>query len=114
MVVSSQEWNAMTERKRDDDGGLQTLTRSKTKKPRRFKVLILNDDYTPMEFVTMVLTSIFKHSPASAHRLMLAIHRSGLGVAGVYSREIAETRVTHVLDLAQASGFPLQCTMEPE
>jgi ATP-dependent Clp protease adaptor protein ClpS len=102
----------MTERKGDDQG--QVLTRSRTKKPRKFKVLIHNDDYTSMEFVVFILQNLFKHTPASATRLMLAIHRCGLGVAGIYSREIAETRVEQALALAREAGHPLQCTMEPE
>jgi ATP-dependent Clp protease adaptor protein ClpS len=102
----------MADRKRDEQG--EVLTRSRTQKPKRYKVLVHNDDYTSMEFVVFLLQSVFKHTPASATRLMLAIHRTGLGVAGVYAREIAETRLEQGLALARESGHPLQLTMEEE
>ncbi|MCB9680009.1 MAG: ATP-dependent Clp protease adapter ClpS [Alphaproteobacteria bacterium] len=102
----------MAEHEREGQG--ETLTKTRTDKPKRYKVLILNDDYTSMEFVVFVLQSVFKHSPASATRLMLLIHRTGLGIAGVYAREIAETRMEQALALAHEAGHPLQCTMEPE
>ncbi len=90
------------------------LEETRTQKPKRFKVLIHNDDYTTMEFVVSLLMSVFKHTPASATRLMLAIHRNGLGVAGVYTKEIAETRVEQAIEYARSAGHPLQCTLEPE
>lgn len=90
------------------------LEDTRTEKPKRYKVLIHNDDYTTMEFVIFVLQTVFKHTPASATRLMLQIHRSGVGVAGVYAKEIAETRLEQTIDLARTAGHPLQCTMEPE
>lgn len=102
----------MPERKNDEQG--EVLTRTKAKQPKRYKVLIYNDDYTPMEFVVFLLEAIFKHSPASAYRLMLRIHQSGLGIAGVYAKEIAETRVEQTVALAREAGHPLECTMEPE
>lgn len=102
----------MAQHKRDEHGDI--LLEEKTLKPKRYKVLIHNDDYTSQEFVVFVLQNIFKHSSASATRLMLAIHNTGLGVAGVYAREIAETRVEQTLSLARDVGHPLQCTMEPE
>jgi len=102
----------MPDRRRDEQGDL--LTKKKTKKPRRYKVVIHNDDYTTMEFVVLVLRSIFKLTPAASTRLMLAIHKTGVGVAGVYAREIAEMRMEQVLQLAADQGHPLQCTMEPE
>ena len=91
-----------------------TLVKERTKRPRRYKVLMHNDDYTPMEFVVYILTQVFKHGPAAATRIMLQTHRTGIGVAGVYTREVAETRVTQVMKLAREHGHPLQCTMEPE
>lgn len=90
------------------------LEKTKTEKPKLFKVLIHNDDYTTMEFVQFVLIQIFRHTSVTATRLMLQIHRSGIGVAGVYPREIAETRVEQTVGLARDAGHPLQCTMEPE
>lgn len=90
------------------------LTRERTEEPKKFKVILLNDDYTSMEFVVWVLTTIFRHSQASATRIMLHIHNSGIGVAGTYSREVAETRVAQVHEVAKEAGHPLQCTMEPE
>lgn len=102
----------MAERRRERRGETQTLER--TKKPRKYKVLLHNDDYTSMEFVVYILTQVFKHGPASATRVMLQTHRTGIGVAGVYTREIAETRVTQVTEIAREHGHPLQCTMEPE
>jgi ATP-dependent Clp protease adaptor protein ClpS len=102
----------MSEHERKGQGDV--LTRTRTEKPKKYKVLVHNDDYTTMEFVVFVLQAVFKHTPASATRLMLAIHRTGLGVAGVYAKEIAETRVEQTLALAREAGHPLQCTMEPE
>lgn len=86
----------------------------KLKPPQMYKVLLHNDDYTSMEFVVAVLHTIFNHSEASATRIMLHIHHNGVGVAGVYSHEIAETKVRKVLELAKEAEFPLLCTMEPE
>jgi ATP-dependent Clp protease adaptor protein ClpS len=90
------------------------LTRERTEEPKKFKVILLNDDYTSMEFVVWVLMTIFRHSQAGATRIMLHIHNSGIGVAGIYSREVAETRIAQVHEVAKEAGHPLQCTMEPE
>jgi ATP-dependent Clp protease adaptor protein ClpS len=98
--------------KRDSDGELKT--RHRVKKPRMWKVFLHNDDYTSMEFVVYILQSVFRHSPAAASRIMLVVHKSGLGAAGTYTREIAETRMNQVLELAKSEGHPLQCSMEPE
>jgi ATP-dependent Clp protease adaptor protein ClpS len=104
----------MAERRRDEEGGTQTATRPKVEKPPMWKVIFHNDDYTSMEFVVYVLQEIFRHSTASATRIMLHIHKTGIGIAGVYTREIAEARVQKTLDLAKEYGHPLQVTMEPE
>lgn len=101
----------MAEKKQEQG---DVLTKAQTREPPKFKVIIFNDDYTSMEFVVFVLQNVFRHTPASATRLMLAIHRTGLGVAGVYTKEIAEARVEQTMGLARESGHPLQCTMEPE
>lgn len=102
----------MSRRRRQEQENVQT--RERLEKPRRYKVLLHNDDYTTMEFVVFILQDIFHHSPAEATRIMLAIHKVGVGVAGVYTREAAETRVDQVLRLAEEAGHPLQCSMEPE
>ena len=102
----------MSKRRRESEGDV--LTKKKLKRPRKYKVILLNDDYTSMEFVVWILQSVFKHSPASATRVMLHIHRSGIGVAGVYTREIAETRLDQTMTAAREGGYPLQATMEPE
>lgn len=91
-----------------------TATKERLDRPRRYKVLLHNDDYTSMEFVVWLLQGVFQHSPAAATRVMLQIHKVGIGVAGVYSRDVAETRVAQVRELAEDEGHPLQCTMEPE
>lgn len=104
----------MPKRRRDEEGDVQTRTKPKLKIPKKYKVLLHNDDYTTMEFVVWVLQQVFHHSPASATRIMLHVHRTGIGVAGIYSRDVAETRVDQVLKLARDEGHPLQCTMEPE
>ncbi len=102
-----------------DDGGQQETsiilkTRPKTKKPSMYKVLLLNDDYTPMEFVVHVLERFFNKSRQEATDIMLTVHRRGVGVCGVFTFEVAETKVAQVMDFARANEQPLQCTMEKE
>ena len=92
----------------------QIKTRPKTKKPSMYKVLMLNDDYTPMEFVVHVLERFFAKSREEATRIMLHVHRRGVGVCGVYTYEVAETKVTQVMDLARQNQHPLQCTIEKD
>ena len=100
----------------DDEGktGLVTKTRPKTKKPSLYKVLLLNDDYTPMEFVIHVLERYFNKGREEATRIMLHVHHKGVGICGVYTYEVAETKVTQVMDFARQHQHPLQCTMEKE
>lgn len=100
--------------RRDREGELATRTRRKAQRPPRFKVLLYNDDYTPMEFVVQVLERTFGKGPAEATAIMLAIHRSGLGVAGVFTLEIAETKVSEVHRQAEEQGYPLRAGVEPE
>jgi len=104
--------------KDDGDGGAQTgivtRTRPKTKKPSLYKVLLLNDDYTPMEFVVYVLERFFNKGPEEATRIMLHVHNRGVGICGVYTYEVAETKVTQVMSFARQHQHPLQCTMEKE
>ena len=112
----------MTDRDQDDQGegsggpnvGIATRTRARTKKPSLYKVLMLNDDYTPMEFVVHVLERFFHKSREAAVEIMLHVHRRGIGLCGVYTYEVAETKVTQVLDCARDNQHPLQCTMEKE
>ena len=89
-------------------------SKPKLKKPPLFKILLHNDDYTTMEFVVYVLSTIFQQTAEEAVRIMLQVHQQGIGVAGVYTYEIAETKVAKVLALAQEYQYPLLCTMEPE
>ncbi len=96
------------------DHGLILQTKPRTQKPSMYKVLILNDDYTPMEFVVHVLESIFKKSRQEATDIMLHVHRRGVGVCGIFTFEVAETKVAQVMDFARANEQPLQCTMEKE
>jgi ATP-dependent Clp protease adaptor protein ClpS len=97
-----------------DDAGVvtQTRTQRKLKKPKLFKVLLHNDDYTTMEFVVFVLMSIFHRSETDAVQIMLHVHKSGIGVAGVYTYEVAETRIAQVEALARQHEYPLRCSME--
>lgn len=92
----------------------ETGTRSKTSLPPLHKVLLHNDDYTSMEFVVAILESVFHKTPAEANRIMLNVHVQGVGVAGVYPFEVAETKVTKVHSMARQEGYPLRCSMEEE
>ncbi len=94
--------------------GVVVKSRPKTKKPSMYKVLMLNDDYTPMEFVVHVLESFFGKSREEATTIMLHVHQRGVGLCGVYTYEVAETKVTQVIDYARKHQHPLQCTLEKE
>jgi ATP-dependent Clp protease adaptor protein ClpS len=96
----------------EDEVGVATKTRTKPKKPSMFKVLMLNDDYTPMEFVVMTLKRFFSMDLEQATRVMLHVHQKGVGVCGVFPYEIAETKVNQVMDFARENQHPLQCTLE--
>jgi ATP-dependent Clp protease adaptor protein ClpS len=107
---------------RQDNGGDSIGTgtdviakpRTHTKKPRLYKVLLLNDDYTPMDFVVYVLEQFFNKSRSEATGIMLKVHRNGVGVCGVFTYEVAETKVSQVMNFARQNEHPLQCTMEKE
>ncbi|WP_240624601.1 ATP-dependent Clp protease adapter ClpS [Aurantiacibacter odishensis] len=92
--------------------GVATKTRAKPKKPSQYKVLMLNDDYTPMEFVVMVLKRFFRMDLEQATRVMLHVHQRGVGVCGIFPYEVAETKVNQVMDFARENQHPLQCTLE--
>jgi ATP-dependent Clp protease adaptor protein ClpS len=102
----------------DRDGGIvterRTKEKTKTKKPALYKCILLNDDYTPMEFVVEILKQVFHKPQTEATRIMLHVHQNGMGVAGVYPYEIAQTKVGTVEELARESQFPLKCVMEKE
>lgn len=108
--------HAMADRKGDtpdDPGvGIATRTRTKAKKPSMYKVLLLNDDYTPMEFVVMVLQRFFNMDIEQATQVMLHVHQQGVGICGVFTYEVAETKVNQVMDSARQNQHPLQCTLE--
>ena len=109
-------------RSEDEDGGkdgggqgqvgVATKTRAKAKKPSQYKVLMLNDDYTPMEYVVLVLKRFFSMDLEQATRVMLHVHQRGVGVCGVFTYEVAETKVNQVMDFARQNQHPLQCTLE--
>ncbi len=98
-----------------DQGGLLIeQARPKLKKPPVYKVILINDDYTPMEFVVIVLMRFFRMTPDNAEQVMINVHTKGIGVCGVFPREIAETKVQHVLQYSRENRHPLQCAMEPD
>jgi ATP-dependent Clp protease adaptor protein ClpS len=99
---------------RKTQGDAATATRETTKRPLRFRVVLYNDDYTTMEFVVTLLESIFRKSPAEAVQVMLKVHKEGRGIAGVYPREVAETKVSAVHEAARHAGYPLRSGMEEE
>jgi ATP-dependent Clp protease adaptor protein ClpS len=98
----------------DTDVGLATKPQTKTEKPKMYKVMLLNDDFTPMEFVVHVLERYFGIGSEQATHLMMQVHQKGLAVVGVFSHDVAETKVMQVMELARKHQHPLQCTMEKE
>ncbi|WP_343564952.1 ATP-dependent Clp protease adapter ClpS [Kiloniella sp. b19] len=108
----------MTDHPHDDgpgtSDGLLTKAKPKTKRPSMYKVLLLNDDYTPMEFVVMVLEQFFGKSRDEATNIMLEVHHKGVGICGVYSFDVAETKAMQVVEQARQNQHPLQCTIEKE
>ena len=96
------------------EGEIETVIRPKVEKPKLFKVVFHNDDYTTMEFVILVLMRFFHKSETEANHLMLSVHHKGSAIAGVYTRDIAETKVSQVTDFARENGMPLKLTTEPE
>lgn len=123
LILPLPAWHAGPEDGKDEDGDgpgggtgtdLAVRPRAKTKKPSLYRVLLLNDDYTPMEFVVYVLERFFNLTHAQAVEVMLRVHNQGLAVVGVYPYEVAETKVTQVMDSARSNQHPLQCTMEKD
>ena len=123
MMVDSQELTGSARRIRlsSDDGddrgtgtGVVTKTKPKLKKPSLYRVLLLNDDYTPMEFVVFVLERYFQKNRDEATTIMLHVHNHGVGECGIYTYEVAETKVTQVMDFARQNQHPLQCVMEKQ
>ena len=108
------EWDDNEEGEGGADGRVGTQTVTRTKKPSLYRVLLLHDDFTPMEFVVHVLERFFQKNREEATRIMLHVHRRGVGVCGVFTYEVAETKVTQVMDLARQNQHPLQCTIEKE
>lgn len=96
----------------EEERGVATKVRPKTKKPSMWRVLLMNDDYTPMEFVVSILMGIFNKTSEEATQIMLNVHQSGIGTCGVYTFEVAETKVAQVMDSAKRAQHPLQCTLE--
>jgi ATP-dependent Clp protease adaptor protein ClpS len=96
-----------------EDDSVVVAERVRTKPPPMYRVLLLNDDYTPMDFVVGVLQTVFSMTREQATQVMLQVHRTGMGTCGVFTKEIADTKVQQVLEIAQAHQHPLQCTMEP-
>jgi len=119
--LTAQGWPVVAADEDGDEGGvgdsqgqvgIATKTRAKPKKPSQYKVLMLNDDYTPMEFVVMVLKRFFRMDLEQATRVMLHVHQRGVGVCGIFPYEVAETKVNQVMDFARENQHPLQCTLE--
>ncbi|MFP6598143.1 MAG: ATP-dependent Clp protease adaptor ClpS [Candidatus Hydrogenedentota bacterium] len=98
----------------ENEGEVQTKPRNEVQRPKRYKVLLHNDHYTSMEFVIMILESIFRKSSTQSVEIMLNVHETGIGIAGVYTASIAETKIKIVHQAAEKQGFPLKCSMEPE
>jgi ATP-dependent Clp protease adaptor protein ClpS len=120
-LMTAQSWSIFASDEDGDDAdvgdgegqvGTATKTRAKPKKPSQYKVLMLNDDYTPMEFVVMVLKRFFRMDLEQATRVMLHVHQRGVGVCGIFPYEVAETKVNQVMDCARENQHPLQCTLE--
>jgi ATP-dependent Clp protease adaptor protein ClpS len=104
----------MADERPDTGGEVAERTRLETQHPSMWKVLLLNDDYTPMEFVVFLLESVYDKSPAEAYRIMMMVHTQGQGLCGVYPFDVAETRVAKTDELAQDAGYPLKAVMEQE
>ena len=114
IIVASDEEKPNHKYQDDSDVDVLLDDAPRTKKPKRYKVYVLNDDFTTMEFVIEVLMSVFNKTFEESEKLMLEIHQKGSGVAGVYTYEVAETKAMRVISMAQSRSYPLQCGIEPE
>jgi len=105
-----------TKKREEREGGVATQKKTERKlaRPRLYKVILHNDDFTTMEFVVALLIHVFHHDETNAQQIMLHIHQTGMGIAGVYTYEVAETKVAQVRELAEKAEFPLLCTLEPD
>lgn len=103
----------MSRHKEETESGVSVEERVRTKEPKMYKVILLNDDYTSMEFVVLVLESVFHKNGADAQRIMISVHEHGSGIAGVYTKEVGETKIAVVHHLAKQNQFPLKCALEP-
>jgi ATP-dependent Clp protease adaptor protein ClpS len=112
MMADPRKGDGNADREDGTGTGLATKTRTRTKQPTPYRVLMLNDDYTPMEFVVLCLQRFFRMDIDEATRVMLHVHQRGVGVCGVFSYEVAETKVSQVMDFARQNQHPLQCTLE--
>jgi len=113
MVIRMSEEKPPDRPRKERDTGVALEERTRTKKPPMYKVLLHNDDYTTKEFVVWVLQSIFQRTEGEAVRIMMHVHNNGVGIAGIYTHEVAETKMNKTINLAQAHEYPLQCSMEP-
>jgi ATP-dependent Clp protease adaptor protein ClpS len=114
MKISAMAENNQDDGRDDSNIGIVTKTKPKTKKPSLYRVVLLNDDFTPMEFVVYILERFFNKGRDDATQIMLHVHQKGVGICGVYTYEVAETKVTQVMNFARQHQHPLQCTMEKE
>ena len=106
----------MSRSDREREGGVETVVKKKDKlaHPKQYRVILLNDDYTSMDFVVAILETVFRKSPAEAVQVMLAVHKKGSGLAGIYTKEIAEAKIEAVHSRAKEASYPLRCALEPE
>ncbi len=114
VLMGSSEWGGHDEFAEGESDVMVAEPETKTKRPPMYKVILLNDDYTPMDFVVMVLEQIFRKTHQEAHQVMLEVHQKGAGTAGVYTRDVAETKADQVVEYARINDYPLACTLEPE
>lgn len=103
----------MPKTKHQEEGDVLTKERIEVKEPPLYRVILLNDNYTTMEFVVFILQEVFRRSPEEANTIMLSVHKSGSGTAGIYTKEIAETKILLTTNLARQNQYPLRCVMEP-